>query len=189
MRAPDRAHDMMSRDSACRLCATLLAMSARGMRCLGTLWNPWTTPRCQSPCHHLQYLPCFIAERVLRPVPAPGAGCTEPRASEVQYFPTRDGQEHVSGVRCASRCEPYLLGCLAILCLHACTWNLDLVAWTGLLLFLLQDCRILYLLFPVSPSSLETDHVHQGQTGMVQRCSGPHGQPETIFYVGCYKGG
>lgn len=46
---------------------------------------------------------------------------------------------------------------------------------------------LLGLLFAVSPSLFETDHAHQGQTGTVQRWSCPHGQPETIFYLGCYK--
>jgi hypothetical protein len=48
-----------------------------------------------------------------------------------------------------------------------------------------QPCRTLDLLFAVSPFLFETD---QGQTGTVQRRSRPHGQPETVFYPGCYKG-
>lgn len=36
-RVPDRAHDMMSRDSTCRLCVTFLVMSARGTCACGVL--------------------------------------------------------------------------------------------------------------------------------------------------------
>lgn len=64
---------MMSRDATSRLCVTFIAMSARGLQVSWTLRNPWTTPRCQRSCHRLQYLPCSIAERMLRPLPASGA--------------------------------------------------------------------------------------------------------------------
>ena len=42
---------------------------------------------------------------------------------------------------------------------------------------------------PVSPSLFETDHAHQDQTGLVQRCSRPHGQPETVFLYGVLQKG
>lgn len=109
------------------------------MWCLGTPKNPWTTPRCQRPCHRLQYLPCSIHGTGVAPPPrSRGARCTGPRALEAQHLPTGDRQGHV--FRVLRRGELSCLGRREIRCFK-CEPDSG-VSRSGLV-FVLQPCRTL----------------------------------------------
>lgn len=155
------------------------------MWCLGTLRNPWATPRCQRPCHRLQYLPCSIHGTGVAPPPrsrGPVARGRGPWRHSISQLVTGKDMSFV----CAEAWRTVLSWTprdpmLSSVNLTATSRGLDLSSSCNPV----GRCAFPY---PVSPSLFETDHARRCQTGLVQRCSRPHGQPETILYVGCYSG-